>query len=158
MLFNVREESRVLCRHGLGRQLPIIWTLRQNHLNAAEIRKRVKRIILERPSLENLMDFFNAYPQGDERAHLHIKIDAFSPQHRLLAKIILHNLWPIARRSELVLKRARFFYALVMRMSFCLCKHIMHTMLEMRDKHSAGLPFACLVTKICLQVVTESLI
>jgi len=30
--------------------------------------------ILESPSLENLMDFFDALPQGDERTHSHIKI------------------------------------------------------------------------------------
>jgi hypothetical protein len=111
--------------------------------------------ILEPPSLEHLMDFFDAHPQGDERAHSHIKIGAFSPPHRLLAKIVLHNLWPTARRSELVLKMDRFLYALVIRMSFCLCKHIMHTMLEMRDDHSTGLPFACLVTKICLRSMTD---
>jgi hypothetical protein len=40
-------------------------------------------------------------------------------------------------------------------MSFCVCKHIMHTMLELRDDHSTGLPFTCLVTKICLQVVQD---
>jgi hypothetical protein len=96
------------------------------------------------------MDFFDAHPQGDERAHSHIKIDEISPQHRLLAKIVLHILWPTARRSEPVLKRDRFLYALVMRMPFCLCKHILQTMLEMRDEHSIGLPFPCLIMKICL--------
>jgi hypothetical protein len=49
------------------------------------------------------------------------------------------------------LKRAQFLYAIVMRMPFCLCKHILNRMLEMRDDHSIGLPFACLVTKIILQ-------
>jgi len=29
------------------------------------------------------------------------------------------------------------------------------TMLEMRDKHQTGLPFACLVTKICLIFFTN---
>jgi hypothetical protein len=53
------------------------------------------------------------------------------------------------------LKRARFLYALVMRMPFCLCKHIMQTMLEMKDEYSTGLPFACLVTKICLCCMTN---
>jgi hypothetical protein len=38
-----------------------------------------------------------------------------------------------------------------MRMQFCLCKHILNRMLEMRDDHSIGLPFVCLVTKIILQ-------
>jgi hypothetical protein len=101
------------------------------------------------------MEFFNAHPQGDERALSHIKINAFSPLHRLLAKIALHNLWPTARRSELVLKMARFLYALVMRMPFCLCKHILQITLEMRDEHSTGLTFACLVTKICLRSMMD---
>jgi hypothetical protein len=105
--------------------------------------------------LEQLRDFFGSHPQGDERAHAHIKIGAFSLPHQLLAKILLQNLWPTACRSELVLKRAHFLYALVMRMPFCLCKHILNRMLEMRDDHSTGLPFTCLVTKFCLQVVTD---
>jgi hypothetical protein len=92
------------------------------------------------------MHFFDAHPQGNERAHSHIKIGAFSPPCHLLAKIVLHNLWPTTRRSELVLKRARFLYTLVMRMPFCLCKHILQTMLEIRDEHS---------TKICLRSMTD---
>jgi hypothetical protein len=72
-----------------------------------------------------------------------IKNCAFSPLHRLLTRIVLHNLWPTTRRSELVLKRAQFLYALCLRMPFCLCKHILNLMLEMRDEHSTGLPFAC---------------
>jgi hypothetical protein len=42
-----------------------------------------------------------------------------------------------------------------MRVPFCLCKHILNILLEMRDDHSTGLPFACLVTKICLQSVKD---
>jgi hypothetical protein len=60
---------------------------------------------MEPPTLEQLKDYFHAHPQGYERAHAFIKIGAFSPSHRLLAKIVLHNLWPTARRSELVLNR-----------------------------------------------------
>jgi hypothetical protein len=81
--------------------------------------------ILEPHSLEHIMDFFDAHPQSEEQAHSHIKIDAFSPPHCLLVKIVLHTLWPTAHRSELILKRARFLYALVRRMLFCLCKHIL---------------------------------
>jgi hypothetical protein len=58
------------------------------------------------PTLEQLKDYFHAHPQGHEWAHAFIKIGAFSRPHQLLAKIILHNLWPTARRSELVLKKA----------------------------------------------------
>jgi len=111
--------------------------------------------ILEPPSLEQLRDFFHAHPEGNKRTHAYIKIGAFSPPHRLLSKIVLHNLWPTVRRSELVLKRAQFLYALVMRMPFCLCKHIINTMLEMRDDHATTLPFVCLVMKISLQFVID---
>jgi len=106
---------------------------------------------LEPPTLEQFRDFFHAHPLGEERAHAPIRIDVFSPLDRLLAKIVQHNLWPTVRRSKLILKRARFLNAILMRMPFCLCKHILNRMLEMRDDHSIGLPFACLDTKIILQ-------
>jgi hypothetical protein len=97
--------------------------------------------VLEPPTFDKLRDFF----------HTQIRIGAFSPPHCLPTKIVQHNLWPIVCRSELILKRAQFLYAIVMRMPFCLCKHVLNRMLEMRDDHSIGLPFACLVTKIILK-------
>jgi hypothetical protein len=106
---------------------------------------------MEPPTLEQLREYFHAHPQGHERAHAFVKIGAFSSPHQLLAKIVLHNLWPTARRSELVLKRAQFLYALCMRTPICLCKHILNLMLKMRDEHSSGLSFACLITKLIFQ-------
>jgi hypothetical protein len=47
--------------------------------------------IVEATTLEDLREFFNAVPQGEERA-TNIRIGAFSPPHRLLAKIVQHNL------------------------------------------------------------------
>jgi hypothetical protein len=61
-----------------------------------------------------------------------------------LAKIILHNLWPVTRRSNLILKKAQFVYAVHFRLPYCLCKHILGVMLEARDVGTAGLPFGCL--------------
>jgi hypothetical protein len=52
---------------------------------------------MDPPSMDDLMVFFDAHPQGDERADQHIKIGAFSSHNCLLAKIFLHNLWPTAR-------------------------------------------------------------
>jgi len=75
----------------------------------------------------------------------------FLPRTARSRKIVQHNLWPTVRQSELVLKRAQFLYAIVMRLPFCLCKHILDIMLESRDDHATGLPFACLITKIILQ-------
>jgi hypothetical protein len=46
---------------------------------------------MEPPTLEQLREFFHAIPQGEERA-ITIRIGALSPPHRLLAKIIQHNL------------------------------------------------------------------
>jgi hypothetical protein len=36
-------------------------------------------------------------------------------------------------------------------MSFYLCKHILNLMFEMRDEHSTGLPFECLITRLIVQ-------
>jgi hypothetical protein len=54
-----------------------------------------------------------------------------------------------------VLKRVRFLYALIQLVPFSLYKHIVLTMLEMRDEHQTSLPFVCLVTKICMSFVLE---
>jgi hypothetical protein len=76
--------------------------------------------VLEPSTLDLLRDFFHAHPQGEVQEHAHIKIGDFSPPHRLLAKIVQHNLLPIVHRSELVLKMDQFLYAIVMRLPFLL--------------------------------------
>jgi hypothetical protein len=43
------------------------------------------------PSLDDLREFFHAVPQGEERATT-IRIGALFPLHRMLIKIIQHNL------------------------------------------------------------------
>ena len=106
--------------------------------------------ILLPPSLDDLRDFFRAVPQGEERS-TSIRIGALAEDHRMMAKIVQHNLWPVARRSDLTLKRAQLVYAILMRMPFCLCRHILGVILEARDDHHAGLPFGCLLTRIILQ-------
>jgi len=74
-----------------------------------------------------------------------------SPSHRLLAKIVQHNLWPVVRRSDLILKKAQFVYAIHLCLPFCLCKHIISVMLEACDEGNTGLPFGCMLTQIILQ-------
>jgi hypothetical protein len=108
------------------------------------------------PTMEELLMFFDPQDRAQDRVSHSIWIGIFSSPHSLLAKLVPRNLWPIARKSELVYKRARFLYALVQRVPFHLCKHIVLTMLEMRDEHQTGVPFTCLVTRICLQVVSDS--
>jgi len=75
--------------------------------------------------------------------------------HRFLAKVVVTNIWPQARRSEMTLMEATLLYAIVMRNLFCLCKHILHTMLEVRDEKNTSLTFGCLITQIYLQVVPD---
>lgn len=69
----------------------------------------------------------------------------------MLAKIVQHNLWPIVRRSDLILKRAQFVYAICLRLPFCLCKHILGVILEARDEGNTGRPFGCLLIQIILE-------
>jgi hypothetical protein len=112
---------------------------------------------VEAPSIDYLLNFFGARPQGEEKSHSQIKIGAFAPMHRFLAKIVVTNFWPQARRSELTLKKATLLYAIVMRTPFCLCKHVLYTMLEVRDETNTSLSFGYLTTQICLQFVTDIL-
>jgi len=102
------------------------------------------------PSLDDLREFFCTIPQGVERSTA-IRIGALSPSHRMLAKIIQQNIWPVDRRSDLILKRAQFVYTIHLRLPFCLCKHILGVKLEARDESTTGLPFGCLLTQIILQ-------
>jgi hypothetical protein len=100
--------------------------------------------------MDELREFFHATPQGEEH-QTSIKIGALGPAHRMLAKIILHNLWPVTRPSNLILKKAQFVYAVHFRFPFCLCKHILGVMLEARDEGTSSLLFGCLLTQIMLQ-------
>jgi len=109
----------------------------------------------ETPSIDFLRDFFGTRPQREDKSHSQINIGAFAPMHRFLAKVVVTNLWPQARRSELTLKKATLLYAIVMQTPFCLCKYIFHTMLEVRDEKNTSLSFGCLITQICVQVVTD---
>jgi hypothetical protein len=109
----------------------------------------------EAPSIDFLHDFFGTRPQREDKSHSQINIGAFAPMHRFLA-IVVTNIWPQARRSELTLKKVNLLYAIVMRTPFCLCKHIiLHTMLEVRVRRTRVSLFGCLITQICLQVVTD---
>jgi len=102
----------------------------------------------EAPSIDFLHDFFGTRPQLEDKSHSQINIGAFAPMHRFLEKVVVIDLWPQARRSELTLKKATLLYAILMQTLFCLCKHILHTMLEVRDEKNTSLSFGCLITQI----------
>jgi hypothetical protein len=102
------------------------------------------------PSMDDLREFFRAVPQGEERTTT-IRIGALSPSLRMLAMIVQHNLWPVVKRNDLIMKKAQFVYAIHLCLPFCLCKHILGVILEARDEGNTGLPFGCLLTQIILQ-------
>jgi hypothetical protein len=84
----------------------------------------------EAPSIDFLHDFFGTRLQREDKSHSQINIGAFAPMHHFLAKVVVTDLSPQARRSELTLKNVTLLYAIVMRTPFCLCRHILHTMLD----------------------------
>jgi hypothetical protein len=100
--------------------------------------------------MDDLREFFHPVPQRKEHTTT-IRIGALFAPHRMLAKIVQHNLWPVVRRSDLILKMAQFVYAIHLRLPFFLCKHILDVILEVRDESNTGLPFYCLLTQIILQ-------
>jgi hypothetical protein len=44
------------------------------------------------PSMDFLHDLFGIRPQGEEKSQAQIKIGAFAPMHRFLAKIVVTNI------------------------------------------------------------------
>jgi hypothetical protein len=70
----------------------------------------------------------------------------FLPRTTCLRRLSSIISYAIICRSDLIQKRAQFLYAIIMRLPFCLCKHILNIMLEARDENTTGLPFACLIT------------
>jgi hypothetical protein len=69
----------------------------------------------------------------------------------MLSKIILHNLWPVTRHSDLILKKTQFVYAICLSLPFCLWMHILGVILEACDESNTGPPFGYLLTQIILQ-------
>jgi hypothetical protein len=106
------------------------------------------------PSIKDLRLLFD--PQGAQDWHEEMKnipIGWMQSPHKLLACIMMQNLWPLSKNSNITIRRARFMYSIIRRVSFCLCKHIVLTMMEMLEEHHMGLPYGCLVTLIYLRFV-----
>jgi hypothetical protein len=102
-------------------------------------------------SLDDIRDFFHAVPQGKERTTT-IRIGALSAPHRMLAKIVQHNLWLVVRRSDLILKRLSLYMPSVFACLFS-CASIFwgsSWRLVMRAIPVSFLA-ACLLTHISLQ-------
>jgi hypothetical protein len=64
-----------------------------------------------------------------------IPIGWLQSPHQVLAHIRMQNLWPLSRNMNLTIKRAKFLYAIIHRVPFCLCKNIVMTMMEMQEEN-----------------------
>jgi len=54
---------------------------------------------------------------------IEVPIKSMVAPYRLLAKIVLTNLWPIARHTELTIERAQFIYAIMVNVPIDLTTH-----------------------------------
>jgi hypothetical protein len=77
-----------------------------------------------------------------------VPLGRFSPAMRLLARIVLQNVWPINRHSEIGFERARFMFGIVDGIPICLCTHAVAQMIEAYRDKSTSLPYAGLITKL----------
>jgi hypothetical protein len=60
----------------------------------------------------------------------------------------MQNIWPIARHSVVPLNRAPLINAIINQVPFCMCKHIIMTMVELQEDSHVLLPYGGLVIKI----------
>jgi hypothetical protein len=77
-----------------------------------------------------------------------IPIGYVRAQERLLARIVMQNIWPISRNSDVPLDRAKMIYAIKRRIPLCMCTHMVMIMLELHEDHVIALPFGGLISKI----------
>ena len=73
----------------------------------------------------------------------------------LLIWIVLQNIWPVSRNSHVTFDRATTIYGIIRRVPFCLCTHMVLTMLELHVDHSIALPYGGLITKILQAMVSN---
>ncbi|KAG6641190.1 hypothetical protein CIPAW_09G056200 [Carya illinoinensis] len=72
------------------------------------------------------------------------------PQYRLLAKIVLTNLWPISRHTEISLERAYFMYALATSVSIDFPRHVIDIIHRSHVEKELNLPFGSLITQLAI--------
>lgn len=91
------------------------------------------------------------HPGGEYEWEEHknkIHIGYLRAQEPLLARIVMQNIWPISRNSDVPLDRAQLIFAIINRVLFCLCKQMVMTMIERHQDSTIALPFGGLITKI----------
>jgi hypothetical protein len=106
---------------------------------------------MEPPSMDKLVQFFDPR-QAQEDALQQIKIVTFISLYRFLAKLCYTISSPWDAVVGLFLKELDWCM-LLFKMYGSVCKFLLHVMIDMFDDHTCGLPFGCLVTRICQRYV-----
>jgi hypothetical protein len=60
----------------------------------------------------------------------------------------MQNILPISRNSDVRLDHAQLIYAIINWIHFCLCKHMVMTMIELHQDNTVALLFGGLISKI----------
>jgi hypothetical protein len=108
------------------------------------------------PSREELMVCFD--PKGPnvwEESKNNIIIGWLQSPQRLLAQIVMQNIWLISRHNDIPLNRACLIFAIINRIPFCMCKHIVVKMIKIQEDSQIALHFGGLVTKILKKKLTN---
>jgi len=101
------------------------------------------------PPKAKLMACFDPTEEHEWKEHKkRIPISFFQSPQRLLARIVLQNIWPISCNADVPLDRAWLIFAIINEIPFCMCKHIVMVMIEMHLDNQIALPFRGFITKI----------
>jgi hypothetical protein len=72
--------------------------------------------------------------------------------YKLLAKIILTNLWLIARHTELIVEKTQFMYAITIDIPIHLATYIIYVIQKALSDKESSLPFRGLITRVTILV------
>jgi hypothetical protein len=103
----------------------------------------------EFPSKDTMMKVF-AYEDGipwhdDEK---NVALSHMTPAMKLLARIVLQNLWPINQHVGMGVDKAKFMFAMIACVPIDFCSHAILVMIDTFHDKVTSLPFAGLITKI----------
>lgn len=81
----------------------------------------------------------------------HLPLNNMLSQFRLLAKIVLSNLWPISRHTKITLEMAYVIYALATGVSIDFPRHVIAIIHRSHVEKKLNMPFGSLITKLAMK-------
>ncbi|KAG7980996.1 hypothetical protein I3843_05G210200 [Carya illinoinensis] len=106
---------------------------------------------LPTPCVEVVREFYSNIAHFNLDDHSIIStVRGIQIEYRLLAKIVLTNLWPISRHTEISLERAYFMYALATSVSIDFPRHVIDIIHRSHVEKELNLPFGSLITKLAM--------